>query len=153
MSGYSFVVPGPPTGKGRPRFVRATGRAYTDKQTVLAENNILWAWREAGQGRINDGPVTVLVEAVFERPQSHRLRSGALSAVGARSSSPTKKPDADNLLKAALDALNGHAWRDDAQVVNATVIKRWAYPTDNRSHVRIAVWPGEYADRSVELAA
>lgn len=35
----------------------------------------------------------------------------------------TKKPDADNVLKAVLDALNGLAWVDDAQVFSATVRK------------------------------
>ena len=37
----------------------------------------------------------------------------------------TKKPDADNLAKAILDALNGVAYPDDAQIVTLTVRKRY----------------------------
>ena len=37
----------------------------------------------------------------------------------------TKKPDADNLAKAILDALNGVAYPDDAQIVKLTVRKRY----------------------------
>ena len=39
---------------------------------------------------------------------------------------PTVKPDADKLLRALLDALTSQAWRDDAQVINASAAKRYA---------------------------
>jgi Holliday junction resolvase RusA-like endonuclease len=38
------------------------------------------------------------------------------------------KPDADNIAKIILDALNEVAWDDDAQVVQLSVCKR--YDTD-----------------------
>jgi Holliday junction resolvase RusA-like endonuclease len=38
---------------------------------------------------------------------------------------PTKKPDADNIAKVILDALNGIAYRDDTQVVDLTVSMRY----------------------------
>lgn len=38
---------------------------------------------------------------------------------------PTKKPDADNIAKIVLDALNGVAYTDDTQVVNLSVQKRY----------------------------
>jgi Holliday junction resolvase RusA-like endonuclease len=38
----------------------------------------------------------------------------------------TKKPDIDNLTKAILDALNGIAWNDDAQVAQITAKKVWS---------------------------
>ena len=34
------------------------------------------------------------------------------------------KPDADNIAKLVLDALNGHAWEDDAQVNELHIVKR-----------------------------
>ena len=38
---------------------------------------------------------------------------------------PTKKPDADNIAKIVLDALNGVAYTDDTQVINLSVQKRY----------------------------
>ena len=48
---------------------------------------------------------------------------------------PTKKPDADNIAKAILDALNGLAYYDDAQVVHLEVQKR--YSNEPRAEVFI----------------
>lgn len=39
-----------------------------------------------------------------------------------------KQPDLDNLMKAAADALNGIAWADDRQIVEAIVSKRTGSP-------------------------
>ena len=39
---------------------------------------------------------------------------------------PTKKPDCDNIAKIVLDALNGIAYHDDAQVAELTVIKTYS---------------------------
>jgi Holliday junction resolvase RusA-like endonuclease len=39
---------------------------------------------------------------------------------------PTKKPDADNILKAVLDALNGLAYNDDSQIVSARIEKLYS---------------------------
>ena len=41
---------------------------------------------------------------------------------------PTKKPDADNIAKVVCDALNGLAYKDDAQVIDLTVHKRFGDP-------------------------
>lgn len=39
---------------------------------------------------------------------------------------PAKKPDADNILKLGLDALNGVAYADDKQVISCECIKAYA---------------------------
>ncbi len=49
---------------------------------------------------------------------------------------PTVAPDVDKLSRAILDALTGIAWRDDAQVVEKTVRKRYG----SHPGARIAVW-------------
>ena len=55
-----------------------------------------------------------------------------------RNRSPTARPDADNYLK-AIDAFNGIVWRDDAQVIDARVVKvrsvSPALQVRNRSHL------------------
>lgn len=135
---YTFIVPGPPVGKGRPKFVRASGRAVTPARTRIAENRVLLAWQDTGQPRIDLGAVALHVEAVLERPRGHFRTNGLLGAAGERSPWPTKVPDADNLLKLVADACNKHAYRDDSQIVHATVIKRWANP-DEDEHLRVTL--------------
>ena len=39
---------------------------------------------------------------------------------------PAVKPDADNLAKAICDAINGVVWKDDVQVVDLTLKKRYS---------------------------
>ena len=39
---------------------------------------------------------------------------------------PTKKPDTDNIIKIICDALNGLAYKDDAQIVSNSTEKRYA---------------------------
>ena len=39
---------------------------------------------------------------------------------------PTVKPDIDNYIKSALDALNGVIWKDDNQITNLIAHKRYA---------------------------
>ena len=38
---------------------------------------------------------------------------------------PAKKPDVDNIAKAALDGLNGIVWRDDSLIVGLSIKKRY----------------------------
>jgi Holliday junction resolvase RusA-like endonuclease len=117
-------IDGPPRGKGRPRFSRASGRAYTDHQTQTAEQRVQGAWVHAGRPRI-DGPLAMTVEVVLERPGSHRKRNGELSAAGKRSPHPTRRPDFDNVAKLIADSLNRCAYSDDAAIVDCRIVKRW----------------------------
>jgi Holliday junction resolvase RusA-like endonuclease len=144
--GYTFVVPGPPTGKGRPKFNRKSGVAVTPARTRIAENRVLLAWQDANHPRYDLGPVSLHVEAVLERPRGHYRTNGLLNTAGERSGWPTKVPDADNLLKLVADALNKQAYRDDSQIVHATVIKRWANP-DEGEHLRVSLAPMPVLDQ------
>lgn len=115
---------GEPVGKGRPRFVRETGHAYTPAHTRSYEV----ALRLAGQDAIGireplEGPLAVYVEALFPVPASWSKKKRAEALAGRVQ--PTVKPDADNLLK-VLDALNEVVWRDDKQIVEAHVLKRYS---------------------------
>jgi Holliday junction resolvase RusA-like endonuclease len=48
---------------------------------------------------------------------------------------PTRKPDADNVVKAVFDGMNGVVWRDDVQAVDLQLRKR--YGTTPGVHVRV----------------
>ena len=121
----SLRIVGPAVGKGRPRVLK-TGRTYTPKPTVLAEEAIRTAWREAGEVRLpDDAAVSLVVQLCIERPAGHFKRDGSLSAEGQRHPIPRRKPDLDNAAKLVMDALNGFAYRDDAQVASLVVHRFW----------------------------
>jgi Holliday junction resolvase RusA-like endonuclease len=49
---------------------------------------------------------------------------------------PTGKPDFDNLVKQLCDALKGIVWRDDAQVVDAFIWKRYSSKPEMVAEIR-----------------
>lgn len=103
-------------GKGRPRFVRATGRAYTPDKTAEAMVAIRAAWEDMTDERAPKGtPVSVTIMTTRPLPKSRPKRVVREPDV--------VKPDADNIAKCALDALNGVAWDDDTQVTRLNVMK------------------------------
>ena len=72
------------------------------------------------------------ITACFGIPKSASKKARAAMIEGLIS--PTKKPDMDNVVKIVLDALNGFAWHDDAQVVDLSVSKIY---TDQEPFVRV----------------
>ena len=129
MKIVSFVVPGEPQGKGRPRFgVRkaAGGGAYvsvrTPDKTVVYENLIKMEYQEQTGGyRFGDKDMLEMeIEAYYSIPKSTSKKKRAAMLAG--DIRPIKKPDLDNIYK-CIDALNGIAFRDDAQIVRAVIEK------------------------------
>jgi Holliday junction resolvase RusA-like endonuclease len=133
-----LTVDGRPTGKARPRIGKG-GHVYTPGKTKLAEAVIIDAWVSAGSPRMEDGPLRCEVELVVARPKGHYRTDGTLSAEGLRHPLPRKKPDVDNALKLVMDALNGRAYRDDVDIVDARVIRRWADQRFESTTIRL--WP------------
>lgn len=112
---------GVPQGKGRPRFARASGRAFTPAATRSYEAALRYAAQEAmGNREPLAGPLDVTIYAGFPVPKSMPKRDQSRALSGELR--PTKKPDADNLAK-TCDALNEVVWRDDAQIVELRVRK------------------------------
>jgi Holliday junction resolvase RusA-like endonuclease len=124
---------GTPVGKGRPRFMRATGHAYTPEKTRNFETNLLLAAQDVMCGRPPiEGAVAIKVEAFFPVPVSWSQKKRAAAMLNI--TRPTGRPDIDNLIK-VLDAFNTIVWRDDAQVVEATITKHYS----DRPRLRIEV--------------
>ena len=122
-----FRVPGPPQGKARARTVTNphTGMttSYTPEKTVLYENLVKISYMEQlGRKSFEKGEaISVKILAGFPVPASaSKKRTNQMLSGTIR---PTKKPDADNISKCILDALNGIAYHDDAQVVSLEVEK------------------------------
>ena len=134
----SFVVPGAPTGKGRPRFTK-TGHAYTPKETVSRENLIASEAMRAWRRPPSDEAFTLSVLCILPIPKSWPLKKRLAAIEGALPAA--SGVDADNALKSVGDALNQIVWRDDRQVIRATVEKR--YGETPATHVRVEIVRGK----------
>jgi len=89
---------------------------------------------------MRSGPVFVDLLFVFERPKSHRTKSGLSSRAPA-----LPREDGDNLAKAVVDCLTGVAWEDDTIVADWFVRKRYGKQGLVRveiSDVDVSDWEG-----------
>jgi Holliday junction resolvase RusA-like endonuclease len=112
---------GEPMGKERPRKGK-NGHFYTPAKTRAYEASLQWAARlEMKSKKPLSGAVKASVTAILPVPVSWPAEKRAEALLGLLR--PTGRPDGDNLIKAAFDALNGLVWNDDAQVVEARVSK------------------------------
>lgn len=131
----SFTVPGEPVGKGRPRFVRATGRTYTPEKTANFETLVKWEYHQQVGGRAFEDGATLgmRVYAYFSIPRSKPKWQQRDMAAGVIKH--THKPDADNLLKSVADALNRIAFDDDSSIAYVEVKK--LYSEEPRTEITI----------------
>ena len=126
MQELKFEIPGSPIGQGRPKFSTINGhpKAYDPEKSrnykAYVRMLATQAMKETGFEMI-DGPCVLDIIAYFEVPKSKskKFREAALLD----QERPTKKPDADNIVKAIQDALNGLAYKDDAYIVHLTCQK------------------------------
>jgi Holliday junction resolvase RusA-like endonuclease len=112
---FTFTLEGPPVPKQRARKT-LRNRFYTPDETVAFEQKVAWSARAAVPfGWPVDREYCVLVTAFFP---------------------DRRRKDADNVLKACLDALNpprrkrkvvgpAFIWKDDSQVSDSTARRRF----------------------------
>lgn len=136
-----FTIPGDPRGKARPRVVRLKNGAsmsYTPDKTVEYEELIRQRFRQQWPSTElpfpYKTPVCVMITACFGIPKSTSKK--ARTAMLSGQTYPTKKPDVDNVVKIVLDALNGFAWHDDAQVIDLHISKTY---TEREPFVRVGL--------------
>jgi Holliday junction resolvase RusA-like endonuclease len=157
---FQFEIMGRPTAWQRTNDVK--GRKVTPKDMRDAQARIRGHAREAA--RVQGikfplaGALKLEVLCIYEIPEGFRgaKRDAALAGLIYRPS----VPDCDNLGKQVSDALNpekaarrladaliGSAYRDDAQICDFRVLKRYGHP--ERTVVRLTVLPAwdEAADR------
>ena len=112
----SFTAFGNPIGKGRPRVVRLPSgkvHTFTPDRTAAWEQSIRVQALAHRPDKPLEGPLVLVLTFYLVKPSSAKRRKY-----------PHVRPDADNLLKACLDALNGLMWRDDAQIVDL-IAQKW----------------------------
>lgn len=132
--GTTFTV-GEVMGAPRPRFVKGTGRTYMPDKYAKHKERVARAYRDAG-GEVLGGPVSVDIGVTRHLPGSRPKR--------VEREPDTVKPDADNVAKAVLDALNGVAYADDAQVVSLRVTK---HPRRRGAPDRMRVSVAPYSEK------
>lgn len=116
-----FRVNGTPAPKGSARAIKRGAFAVLIASGSDGNKRALTAWAgavawsaKARHVPLLVGPLAVDVTFYLARPKS------------VRRAYPEVKPDLDKLLRATLDPLTGIAWRDDGQVVDAVIRKRYA---------------------------
>ena len=124
----TFIIPGKPVAKGRPRFSTAGKfvKTYTPEQTARYENLVKLMYQERANGRRfeDDEMISVVIEAHFEIPSStSKKKKEAMLKDELR---PITKCDLDNIMKIICDALNGVAYRDDSRIVAALLVKKYS---------------------------
>ena len=89
--------------------MRGHAHVYKDPRDRALERTIASAYTDAGGTKADRGePVRVWVSTFKALPRS--------APASVESAPDVTKPDLDNVIKLVLDALNGVAWDDDAQV-------------------------------------
>lgn len=135
-------IPGEPQGKQRHRTTQS-GHTYTPDKTRQYEERVRLAYRLRYGDQMQWGgkiPLKMTVLAGYKIPESASKRTKYAMQKG--EICPTKKPDADNILKVIADSLNGLCYRDDKQIVDETVRK---YYTDQPG-VDVLIWEKFGAD-------
>lgn len=123
-----FEVIGAPVGKRRPKFstVHGYAQAIKPKEDVIYENLVKLSFQQAKPSDYNlfDKAVKMTILAYFAIPKSFSKKKQNEAIEGRIS--PLTKPDADNIAKIICDALNDIAYKDDTQIVELTIIKKYA---------------------------
>ncbi len=101
------------------------GRRNTDWATLVGQIG-----REHAPSAPFDGPLSFTALFYLPRPAS-------LSRKASNGAMPVKRPDLDNLVHKLTDRFNGVFWKDDSQVTDIVIRKRYA--EDGRTGVEIIV--------------
>ena len=115
-----------PIGKGRPRFRRIKNyvQVYSEKKTLDFEDLIRQAAIKAmGSSEPLETPVALFCYVRLPIPKSHSKKR--LQACLEGLERPITKPDLDNVIKAAGDAINGIIFKDDRQIVSIHATKKY----------------------------
>lgn len=123
MKKVKFVVYGEPKGKGRPRFSRQNGRAYTPAKTVNYETLVRTEYElQCDRFKFDDDTMLDMrIVAYYPIPKSGSKKVREMKKNNLIR--PTKKPDMDNVVKMIADALNQVAYKDDTQIVDCQIRK------------------------------
>lgn len=122
MKEIKFIVPDIPVAKGRPRVTR--NGTYTPRKTKDYEKLVQYSFRSQYKGQALQGALKIRIDFYMYIPKNTSKKRRKLK--NDKQILPTKRPDFDNLTKSITDALNGLAFEDDNQIVEAHIYKYYS---------------------------
>lgn len=127
-----LTVYGTPMPAGSKKAFSGGGKAWVTDANPKSrpwKNQVAQVAGEVMAGRpLLDGPLRATFIFYARRPNGHYKGSGGLSAKGKRTPLPVTRPDVLKLARGVEDALSGVVYRDDAQIVDETLLKRYGEP-------------------------
>ena len=124
-----FFVPGKAEPAGSKRAFMRPGMKFP---IVTDDNPKAKGWQKdiksyagvamLGKGSLLDGPLAVSFTFIMARPKGHYGKNGVLASAPAY---PMVRPDALKLGRAVEDALTQVVYRDDAQIVEEHLTKKY----------------------------
>lgn len=132
MTFHSVLVRGLPAPQGSKRGIV---NRYTQRVAMVESSKRVKPWRadireavstEMGGRPPHQGALSMSITFVFPRPKGHYGTGRNASIL--KESAPKHhigKPDLDKLCRAALDAMSGIVYADDAQIVQLHLSKRY----------------------------
>lgn len=122
----NFKIPGPVVAQGRPRASSVGGRVrmYDPPKSRAYKKHVKEVAEEFAPSEPLEGALSMRIIICrqylksFTKKQRFQAEDGALM--------PTTKPDIDNTAKSIMDSLNGIIYKDDSQVVELVLIKKYA---------------------------
>ena len=123
-----FEIVGAPVGKRRPKFstIHGYAQAIKPKEDAIYENLVKLSFQsnKPQEYSLFEKPIKIKIEAYFAIPKSFSKKKINMAVEGVIN--PQTKPDVDNIAKIICDALNNVAYKDDTQIIELTVVKRYA---------------------------
>ena len=129
-----FTIVGKPRAKQRPRLTK-TGHAYTPQETLNYEIWVKESYlKEYPKHHLLEDELVAKLTAYYPIPKSKSKKVQEMMEED--EIRPQTKPDLDNIAKSVLDALNGVAYRDDSQIVELSVYKKYS----DRPRVEVVIY-------------
>jgi len=141
---YTFRIYGNPIAKARPRFFRRGKFTGTyDSQKMEAGKWMLQLQEQASQQMDAPltGPLMADFQFYFSRPKNHY--GTGRNAGKLKDSAPkycTNAKDFDNLAKFSADCMNSIVYKDDRQIVDAAIHKRYVDSFNDQPLTIIFLW-------------
>ena len=119
---FLFEVNGIPVPQKQTKFIRSTGIAYNPSKKDL--ERFQWQIKPYAPATPLDGPIEMHLTFFLPIPKSESSRRKMQMLNGVIL--PTKKPDFDNLAYLVTNALKQLVYKDDSQVTDCIIRKRYS---------------------------